>query len=55
MATSKKKSQQPSILDKDKVTKEESRDERWGNMNVSVENMRKLKGLFKKGVLKSEK
>lgn len=35
--------------------KEHSRDERWGDCNVSVETMRKLKKLIESGELKLDK
>lgn len=35
--------------------KERSRDERWGDCNVSVETMRKIKKLIESGELKLDK
>lgn len=52
MNKDKKKS---AMLDKDPPPTEVSRDKRWGDVSVPVEQMRKLKKLIQKGVLKVKK
>lgn len=50
------KTKKPSaMLDKDPSPTEVSRDKRWGDVPVSVEQMRKLKKLIQKGILKVKK
>jgi hypothetical protein len=46
---------QKSSLNDDPIPTEVSRDKRWGDVNVPVKQMRKIKEMIKKGVLTVKK